>query len=358
MSNLTQVAKQTRKIVKISLFVIIAITILTPVSKGIRTYWIKTHPEPAAPPNMSFGKLPSIKFGSEASYPAGLQFELKTISGSFPDIGQQSRVYFITILGPSFFDEEYTRQKASQLGFTQQLGKIGSNRFAFLDPVTKANLKIDTINNNFEINYPFHQDLFFKDLTAPTEQTAFSLVRNVVTQMGLWQDDFDADQANYIYLKYDQQKSELVKALSLSEAQLTRVNLKRKDLDNLPIMPPHLTESNVSLIVSSAGGGKTIVFAKYICYPINYERYATYPLKSAVTAWEELKKGQAFISHLGNNNDEKPIAIRKIYLAYFAPELPQKFLQPIFIFEGDDEFRAYVTAIKSSWIQDKAETEN
>lgn len=356
MSSLTQVAKQTRKIIKIGLIAIIVIIALTPASKAVRVYWAKTHPEPPPPPNMNFGKLPSINFGSQTSHPTELQFDLKTINGSFPDVGQQSRVYFITILGPSFFDEEYTRQKASRLGFTQELGKIGSNRFAFLNPITNANLKIDTINNNFEINYPFHQDLFFENFTAPTHQTALGLVRNIITQMGLWQNDFDINQANYVYIKYDQSKNELVKALSLSEAQLTKVNLRQKNIDDLPIMPPHLDESNVSFVVSSAGGEKTIVFAKYICYPINYERYATYPLKSPVTAWEELKKGQAFISHLGNNN--KSITIRKVYLAYFAPDLPQKFLQPIFVFEGDNEFLAYVTAIEPNWIQDETEIKN
>ncbi|NMB56402.1 hypothetical protein GYA19_00515, partial [Candidatus Beckwithbacteria bacterium] len=46
------------------------------------------------------------------------------------------------------------------------------------------------------------------------------------------------------------------------------------------------------------------------------------------------------------------IMIRNISLAYFDSKLPQKYLQPIYVFEGDDnsnrEFIAYIPALQNN----------
>jgi len=41
------------------------------------------------------------------------------------------------------------------------------------------------------------------------------------------------------------------------------------------------------------------------------------------------------------------VTIRNIYLAYFEPVTLTNYLQPIFVFEGDNNFVAYVPAIST-----------
>jgi hypothetical protein len=50
------------------------------------------------------------------------------------------------------------------------------------------------------------------------------------------------------------------------------------------------------------------------------------------------------------DNQEGQITIRNIFLAYFESEEPQNYLQPIFVFEGDKNFTAYVSAVDPEWI--------
>jgi len=66
-------------------------------------------------------------------------------------------------------------------------------------------------------------------------------------------------------------------------------------------------------------------------------------------AWNELQQGKGYIANFGQQGDNGQITIRKVYLAYYDTEVPQTYLQPIYIFEGDKNFFAYVTAVNPKW---------
>ncbi|MDD3531876.1 MAG: hypothetical protein PHR64_03235 [Candidatus Shapirobacteria bacterium] len=355
MSQLTQTAHYARKFIKFSLIGLLAIIILVPISRSFRAYWEERHPKPPPPPNLALGKIPPLKLGTERYPVKNFSFQLQTIDGNLPNLGTQSRVYFVPILGPKFFDEDKTRRTAAALGFSNELGKISNTRFAFSNTDTGATIKIDTINNNFEISYPWEDNPFFANIQGPSQNQALQAVQNFLNQAGLWPEDIDPKKTNYIFLKYSRDKRELVSIPSLSESHLIKVNLRRADLDDQPVMAPNPDEANISFIVSSLSGNRQFIFAKYIRYPISYDRFGTYPIKSSVTAWEELGSGQGFVARLGDNNDQGTITIRNIYLAYFDPEVPQSFLQPIFVFEGLNNFLAYLPALDPSVVSQESQ---
>ena len=350
MSQLTEIARYSRKFVKFFLIGLVAIIILVPSIRAFREYWQELHPQPPPPPNIIFGAIPPINFGFPRHQLEDLSFQLQTVDGNLPNLGNQSRVYFMPILGPKFFDEDKTRKTAALLGFNRELGKISLTRFAFSNPKTNASLKIDTVNNNFEINYPYQNDLFFANTPGPSQYQALQAIQNVLSRAELWHEDIDSSKTNYLFLRYDQDYQKLVPAPSLSESELVKVNLFRADLDDQPIMPPDPDEANIAFIISSRSRGQEIIFGKHIRYPISYDRWGTYPIKSSVTAWEEFRSNQGFIARLGNNSSQELIIIRRIYLAYFDPEVPQSFLQPIFVFEGYNDFLAYLPALDASVI--------
>ncbi len=358
MSQLTQTAHYARKFIKFFLIGLIAIIILVPSVRAFKQYWQERHPNPPPPPNIAFGKIPPLNFGTQGYSEEKLSFQLQTAEGGLPNLGTQARVYFITILDSKFFDEEKARQKAAFLSFSQELGKISTTRLAFNNPQTNATLKIDIINNNFEINYPYQNDPFFTNQPSPNQSQALKNVKNILSQANLWHDDIDPQKTHFILLKYNQNAQNFIIAQSLSESELVKVNLMRADLDNLPIMPPNPDESNISFIVSSQSGGQKAIFGKHVRYPINYKKWGTYPIKSSVTAWEEFRSGQGFIARLGNNSPKNPIMIRRIYLAYFDPEIPQSFLQPIFVFEGYNDFLGYLPAIDPSYLSETESSTN
>ena len=64
-------------------------------------------------------------------------------------------------------------------------------------------------------------------------------------------------------------------------------------------------------------------------------------------AWEYLQTGKGYVAKRTTPN----VTIRKISLAYYESNEPQEFLQPVYVFEGDNGFVAYVPAIKSEYLQ-------
>ena len=353
MPTLTETAKVARKIIKYGAIGIIGLIILIPTVRASIKYWDKLHPAPPPPPNVAFGKLPVIEFGKNTQViPTNLQFQLQTVDGALPNLSNQTKVYFIPTLGSKFFDEEKTRQKAGWLEFPLESKKTNPTQFFFINPQTKATLQIDTINNNFEISFPYQEDHSFTNFPAPNQIQALNELKNLLARAQLWPNDIDETKTQSIFLRYQPAENKLITVPSLSEAQLIKINLFRADQNDLPILPPHPNEANISFIISRNNeSGKKIIKGRYIHYPINYDHWATYPLKSPNVAWEELKTGKAYVANLGNNSKQKPIIIRRIYLAYFDPDIAQNFLQPIFVFEGDNQFLAYLSAIDSIWVK-------
>jgi len=120
-------------------------------------------------------------------------------------------------------------------------------------------------------------------------------------------------------------------------------------LEKLPILPLEKDKANTWILVSPLKEvKKQIVGVNFTYWPVNTKMWATYPLKTSQEAFEELQQGKGKIISLKG----PIITIRKIYLAYLETRAAPEFLQPVFVFDGDDNFRAVVPAIQKMWIKD------
>jgi len=45
------------------------------------------------------------------------------------------------------------------------------------------------------------------------------------------------------------------------------------------------------------------------------------------------------------------VTVRDIALAYYDAEDPQQFMQPVYVFKGDDDFVGYVPALLDQWVE-------
>jgi hypothetical protein len=115
-------------------------------------------------------------------------------------------------------------------------------------------------------------------------------------------------------------------------------------------MTANPTEANVWALISGASNkSQQIIAAEYHYFPVDETQFSTYPLKTPAEAFDELQTGTPFIADLGTNKDGASLKIRRIYLAYFDPDTECDFYQPIYVFEGDNGFIAYVPAVASDY---------
>jgi hypothetical protein len=166
---------------------------------------------------------------------------------------------------------------------------------------------------------------------------------------------FDAiDKENATTQLFKIEGGKLTQATSISESVFVRVNILRKELEKIPFITAYSDRAPISILISALGDKKQIAEAQFIYWDVDLSRNGMYPVKTTADASNELKQGKGFVTARFAPNTE--IIIHKIYLAYVElPEEYQKYLQPVYVFEGQFGFRALVPAIDKNFIEKELE---
>lgn len=350
MANLTTTAFYTRKGVKYGSIGIVVFLILRFLFHAAVDYWQKTHPAPPPPPTVAFGNLPQIKFPESVNLPSEISYKLETAEGIIPQVENVGKVYTITKVNPSLLGLDRAKELARKMGFAAEPVQITPRLYRFTSTTTPVTtLEIDTITGYFTLKYDYRNDQsILAEKKLPSDEQAVKEAQNFLSTLGLLVEDLDKGEGEVSYYRFS--PDELLPAISLSEADFVRVDLSRQFLDEKKVVSEKPNQSLIHFIFSgSRDKQKRIIEVKYVYSPLERDNFATYPLKSASEAWSELNSGEAYIAELGDNQGNQ-ITIRNISLAYFESEEPQNYLQPIFVFKGDKNFTAYVSAVDPEWI--------
>jgi len=351
MATLTQTTYYTRRGLAFSSILLVGFIIAKVSLNMASEIWQKLHPPPPPPPTVAFGVLPKVKF-PEDKLPIGkekLTFRLETIEGSLPSLPNVGKVYFMPVGRPNLLALDRANEKARKMGFRGQPQTVNETLYRWTnEAVPPTTLEMNINHGNFQLRYPYETDqTILTNKNLPTNEQAAQEAKNFLRTNGLLTADLATGSAEFDYLNLT--PNGLTPAPSLSEADLLRVNIFRADLDNLKIFPPNPKNSLVSFLFSgSREMGKRIIEINYIHFPLEREIVATYPLKPVNNAWQEIQAKEGYFANLGQNENGQ-ITIRKVYLAYYDSEEPQNYLQPIYVFEGDRNFFAYVEAVDPKW---------
>ena len=204
---------------------------------------------------------------------------------------------------------------------------------------------MNIISNTFSISYDLTNDSTPLNFKPPVAEVAASEFKSFLSGANMLPSDLSGT-ITHDYLKIVD--GELVSALSLSEANFVKVNLFRRDYDDMPVVTGKPDQANVWAIMSGgSSSGQKVIASEYHYHSIDETQYSTYPIKTPEEAYTELQNGNAFIASVGLNEDGSSLKIRRIYLAYFDPDIDSEYFQPVYVFEGDNGFIAYLPAVSS-----------
>ncbi|MBU0569944.1 hypothetical protein KKB40_04150 [Patescibacteria group bacterium] len=346
MASLTTIAITSRKIVRYSIYaVIIILTARFVFNIGTSAYKYLFPPK-VDPPTRAFGKLPKIPF-PERSFPSGLTFILETPDGRLPEFPDRTEVYSMPPVTQNIQALEAAKNEASRMGFDPN-GKLVvenvPNVYLFSKSKVPSTLTMNIIARIFSISYDLNSNPSILNFAPSTPDTATAYAQSYLSRAGFLTDDLKNGAATHEFLRIENGK--FVPAISLSEANLIKINLFRKNLGenfDIPSVTPDMPESNVWFLLSGKGG-REVIAAEYHYFPLDEKKSGTYDIKTSDKTWGELNAGRAFLANLGDN-ENKQITIRKVYLAYYDAGLYTKYYQPVVVFEGDSNFFAYVPAV-------------
>jgi hypothetical protein len=341
-TTLTSTSIIARKIIRFSIYGLIFIIVArVTIGLGIKIYR-NFIPEPPPPPTCAFGDLPPLPFPQEDGKYAQLTFNLETPDGNLPDLAEQAKVYFMPKKPPTIQGLEFAKQKAVSLGFRPDGRALVETVFLYRHNTAPSTLTMNIVSGIFSISYDLRANLSVIDNIPPEPDSATSQVRSYLARADLLEDDLSGP-VTHGFIKI--QEGRFVETVSLSESDLIKVNIFRKSLGDLPNVTLEPKEANVWFMLSGAKDRENqVIAAEYHYYPLDEKKKETYPLITSQQAWDNLTKGESFIANPDKSGGEN-IVIRKIYLAHYDAGQYTPFYQPVVVFEGDNDFVAYVPAV-------------
>jgi hypothetical protein len=348
MVSLTGISITSRKAIRFGIyFIMLMIFGRVFLNQGIKIY-NKMFPAPPAAPTVKYGKLTKIPF-PETGTSVKLTYTLETAEGGLPtNISTQAKVYFMPKASANLLSLDTAKGKAAAFGFGSELQRVTDTIYTFKNPRFPATLQINIISNTFSISYDLTADASPISLKPPVAEVATSRFKSFLSSAGALPSDLTGP-VTHDFLKIS--NGQLVSALSLSEANFVKINLFRRNYDDLPMMTGNPNQANVWAIISGGNQAQQIIASEYHYHAVDESQFSTYPVKTPQDAFAELQNGQAFIANQGVNKEGENLKIRHIYLAYFDPDAESTYLQPIYVFEGDNGFMAYTPAVAADYYQ-------
>ncbi|QQS38867.1 hypothetical protein IPM62_05825 [Candidatus Woesebacteria bacterium] len=348
MLTLTSASIVSRKFIRYAVISIIAIVIIRfTILSGINLYE-RFFPDPPPEATVKFGKLPALSLPNNAQSEEDvcrLVYNLETASGSLPVLYQQTNVYYMPKPISSIGALEKANTIARDLGFNSEGRELVETVFLFTKANSPSSLNINIVTRAFSISYDVNSDPQVFNQIPPQAENAVSAVKGLLGRAGLI-NDYKLGPTKTQLLRVESGK--LVKAISQSEANIVKVNLYREKYGvtqfELPAVTPDPDESNVWFLMSNSSGNVQIIAGEYHYFPLDKNKFSTYPVKTAEQAFEDLKNCKGGIAKIGDNYDGE-IKIRNVYLAYYDYGQYIEYYQPVVVFEGENDFVAYVPAV-------------
>jgi len=387
----TEIAKKAGIVIALLFGIFIVVTIF--LKAGAFIHAILFPPKIAAA-NEAYGKIPQITF-PKSSVTNEFTYSVNTVNGSLPqDFPDRLIVYPMVVNQPNLLDLKNAEQNISSLNFLDQSGNplpaipLGGPLYEWKETIAGQSgflrtLDYNTVTQNFTMNSNYLSQLsvlqaqYIQTFTSPTD--AINPVQSFLTDLNAAASDIDysltqtpttSESYTTTPQLYSVSNGQLTQTTALASAQVVRVDLYQKALSysitasvdqdlthsqsfnmQLPIVYPNPPYSTMNFLVASGQDGADVVTANFNHQTINAQpsQTATYPVKSAQQAFDDLKKGKAYIASYNGTGNQ--ILINNVFLAYFIGDAQQQYLMPVIVFQGQDGFFAYVSAVMDNALQ-------
>ena len=353
MATLTETAYVTRKIINLSIILLVVGIIVKIIIMGATGVFRTLFPKPPPAPTMIFGLLPMPLAQNNIATPSGgITYSLETAGGTLPKLPYAIRVYFITHATSTFGSYDRMKGIASHLGFSDVPTRTSATAWHFVDKGNQLRtLDIDEISLNFRIKYNYLSDQsLFNERNFSSNEQISSEAKGFLGGTGLLPSDFSGGPAIITYYKFD--VGALVQTTSLANADSIGVTINRANIDSgdtvlgkIPVLSPDYRQGLASVLFSGSGDGKKrILEARFLVSPVDLQTFGTYSPIKADEAWSRLQTGNVIYAALPEPMSNA-IVIRKVYVAYLDPYPTQSFLQPVMVFSDEKGFVAYVPLV-------------
>lgn len=350
--TLTDLSYYTRKMLPFAAFGLISSIILFYMFLGLLNLIPKAKTGPALNPIFGKIKRPIIN-GSKSS--SDIAFKLDTVEGQPIDASAAAQVFFLPPSVPRFGYREKIFLMAKTLGFDTAIAqyKLIDRDASFTS--TDRSLNVDISNFNFTYNYSFEKNPnLFTATVIPSKKEAENKAVDFLKSLGRYPDEFTKGKTNIVYLQYNPTTSGFDVLDRPQGANVVEIDFYRPDVDGFPqplpiVSPSYFNSPNyVIMVFDQITNNVTIVRSQIQFFEKSDSQVGTYPLKTGVAAFSDLQKGRGIIP---STSTPAAVTIKKMFVGYLDPDMYQSYLQPVYVFLGENNFVGYVPAVDDSQME-------
>ncbi|MDA1079268.1 MAG: hypothetical protein O2840_01095 [bacterium] len=346
-SSLSRATMIGRAVVKWGVISLVAMIVGRVLISSLIAFWKAMNPPKPEPPTVGFGVLPSIVFDKSLSKsPTSYSLELPT--GEFPEFPDRAKVFLYSQAAPSLLADQEAKEIANAYDFVFAPEVVSDNVYRWTKTLPLSSIfEMDVNTHQFSLSTDYmNRPELLADPKLPDGFQAVQTVKQFLSSGGLLPEDVATSSGDIAYQKLIGR--ELKTAVSASDAEFIQVDINRSPVDEkYPMYTPHKGRGIVHAIIAGGlSGDNSIVELQYNYFPTFSSLVHTYPLRSVQSAWEILQAGEGYVAPQFTG---QKAAIRKVGLGYFDDFSFQPYLQPIYVFEGDDDFIGYVPAVSAEF---------
>ncbi|OGJ20157.1 MAG: hypothetical protein A3J60_03995 [Candidatus Pacebacteria bacterium RIFCSPHIGHO2_02_FULL_46_9] len=259
-------------------------------------------------------------------------------------------MYLYSQATPSLLADQAAKEIANRYNFVFAPEVVSDTVYRWtksLPLVSTFEMDINTHQFQFTTDFMNRPELLAKP-NLPDGFQAVQIIKQFLGSANLLSDDVATSSGDITYQKLIGRT--LQPAVSVSDAEFIEVNINRAPIDDLyPMYSPQKDRGTIHAIIAGGlSGADSVVQMEYNYFPTFSSLTHTYPLRSIASAWEVLQAGEGYV--VPEFSGQKAV-IRTVSLGYFDDFKFQPYLQPIYVFEGDDHFVGYVPAITPEFAQ-------
>jgi len=353
-ATLTSVTRVGRQVVKYGLISLVVLMVGRVVVGSAINYWKATHPEPPPPPTVGFGVLPALNFPEQTEEDKPKSYSQEIAGSRIPDFGDRAKVFFMPKSAANLLADEEAKTIAARYGYVFEPEVIDDRtyRWTKTKPINSS-MEMDIFNHSFTITTDFltRPELLVNN-ELPTDFEAVQRVKAFLDGAGLLPKDVATASGEIVPLI--SLGGQIGKAVSMSEADYIQVDLMRTKIDSqIRMYSPEGLKGTISAIMTGKlNSNDAIIQMDYNYHPVDYTQVHTYPLRSTSSAWQLLQAGEAYVVNKGERDQA---VVREVSIGYYDDYEEQEYLQPIYVFTGDGDFMAFVSALDAKFVQSASE---
>lgn len=281
----------------------------------------------------------------------GYTYILDTIDGTtnVEEATAAANVYFIPKPAATFGFISQIYLMAETMGINTQITQhtLRDTTATFDDGKRKLEININNYNFNFDFVFT-PNDVNFENTTSPSASSLESNATSILNRINRYPSELAQGKKNIIYLKFDPETKELTTLQSADGANMAEVDFYRPDIGKYPMVTSTYYNSPNYVLFAYDPAGLKVIRAQITLLEYSPDQVGAYPIKTSTQAWEEFNAGSGFV--VSATQESGAIKIKKVFLAYYDPDVYQGYLQPVYVFLGENNFVAYVPAVTADYI--------